>query len=568
MVEIQADRAVANRTNQQALRLALRLGDLRLISDRWRAVGDTYDPNESTQGQHCYEQALATARQAHWAVGMGHAYMGLGMKATDIDDNQRALLLYQQAAQQFETMPATAANQADRARYRLLVLANQISVYCQLNDDATAARLCRQALAVRAQALATAPNEAWRQQFVQRISNVTCNVLWMQSNVYEKAHQLDSARRCAEQGLRLATHTENQADFRLNLAGIALAQHQPVVAHQQLRLGLQLARQSGYSGPLEDGLKLLPQVLHALHRPEAYDSLQAYVTLMDTVNAQARLEAIAQAQARFDNREQQARIRALEQDRRLARQGQELTRLRTRQERLGLGALGALLLAGGGALFARYRRRQAAARTAAATKLRQRLAADLHDDVGNLLTQISMQSSLLREVPGSPEQLLARLDQLTTTARQATQQMSDVVWGLNQTQQTLPELLERMSDHAHEVLYPLGIEVDFEAAPAVATATLAPEILQSLYLIYKEALHNVVKHARATRVTVRLDYAAPAGLRLEVRDNGQGPAGAPRPDGNGLRNMQARAQAIGGSVQYEQPAPGFAVVATLPALAA
>jgi signal transduction histidine kinase len=174
-----------------------------------------------------------------------------------------------------------------------------------------------------------------------------------------------------------------------------------------------------------------------------------------------------------------------------------------------------------------------------------------------------MQSSLLREAPGSPEQLQQRLDQLSATSRQATQHMSDVVRGLHQPQQTLPELLERMSDHAHEVLYPLGIEVDFEASPAVTAAPLAPEALQSLYLIYKEALHNVVKHARATRVTVRLSYST-AGLRLTVADNGQGHDGSARPTGNGLRNMQARAQAVGGTVQYEALAPGFAVVAILP----
>lgn len=83
-----------------------------------------------------------------------------------------------------------------------------------------------------------------------------------------------------------------------------------------------------------------------------------------------------------------------------------------------------------------------------------------------------------------------------------------------------------------------------------------------LYLIYKEALHNVVKHAQATTVTVQL--AATAGLTLTVADDGRGHDGQPRPGGHGLTNMQARAQAVGGTVRYESPPTGFAVIVTLP----
>ena len=259
---------------------------------------------------------------------------------------------------------------------------------------------------------------------------------------------------------------------------------------------------------------------------------------------------------------QQARLQ--QQALRLAAQQQELTRLRTRQQQAGGAALLLLVLAGAGGLLWQYRRRQAARQATRETALRQRLAADLHDDVGHLLTQISLQSSLLRENPHSPAQTLERLDQLTATARQATQQMSDVVWGLHQPAHSLPVLLDRLRDHAHEVLYPLGIEVDFETAPAVAAVALTPEALHGLYLIFKESLHNVVKHAQATRVTVRLT-ATPAGLRLSVADNGQGQPDPARATGHGLRNMQTRAQAVGGTVRYEALTPGFGVVVALPA---
>ena len=194
--------------------------------------------------------------------------------------------------------------------------------------------------------------------------------------------------------------------------------------------------------------------------------------------------------------------------------------------------------------------------------LRQRLAADLHDDVGNLLTQISMHSSLLRETPHSPTQTVARLDAMAVAARQAAQQMSDVVWGLDAKHLSLSQLLARMRDHAQEVLPPAGLDVRFQISADLPDPELSPTLGHNLYLIYKEALHNVVKHARATTVTVQL--AATAGLLLTVADDGRGHDGQPRPGGHGLVNMQARALAVGGTVRYESQPTGFAIVATLP----
>ena len=258
---------------------------------------------------------------------------------------------------------------------------------------------------------------------------------------------------------------------------------------------------------------------------------------------------------------QQARLQA--QAARLGAQQQELATLRARQQALGAAVLAVLALVGGGVWFGRYRRRQAAARAADAAKLRTRLAADLHDDVGNLLTQISMQSSLLRENPLLPAPLLARVDALTGTARRAIQQMSDAIWGLAATAPTLPELLHHMRDHAHQVLQPLGLEPRFATHPAVPALPLSAEARQALYLIFKEALHNIVKHARPSEVVITLAPAPGHGLALTVCNDGPAAPRPARPEGQGLANMQARAAAVGGRVQFPVQAVGFVVEAVV-----
>ena len=424
-------------------------------------------------------------------------------------------------------------------------------------------------------------------------------VLYNRANGYLDARRPNQARPLVREGLRLlrAFPTVGRlAKFQLLLGQVQQLEHHPVSAASTWQaavrrsqadhdveaegeawtfLSEQAQRQRRYSAQLtsarraaalfhrlgepdQEAVALLLQAdaLAALHRPEAYDTLRRYTALRDTLLDQQRLEAVATAQARFDQAAQQNRIRVLEQQQRIA----DLeTAQRTLRNRVLLGgaATVSLLLAALGRWA--YRRRQAA-RDAA---LRTRLAADLHDDVGGLLTQISLESALLEEGRYAPAQQQARLHRVAEASRTAARQMRDVVWSVDARNDSFASLLDQMHDYAHEVLAPAGIELSFEADPALKARPLGPLARQSVYLIFKEALHNVAKHAQAGEVRVSLRPAA-AGLRLEVRDNGRGrPAGEPT-GGQGLRNMRMRAEAVGGRVHYDDAGPGFGLVAVLP----
>jgi signal transduction histidine kinase len=286
----------------------------------------------------------------------------------------------------------------------------------------------------------------------------------------------------------------------------------------------------------------------------------------DTLSGEDARRRLAAAQARAARSRTQTQLRLLQQQEQLRHRSQQVERLLARQQLLGTVAAAAALLLLGGWLFWQYRRRAAQRLAARDAALRQRLAADLHDDVGNLLTQISLQSDLLRETnPQSPPQLLAHLQALSDTSRRATRQMADVVWGLHVAPDSLPALLTHMRDHAYQVLPPAGLAIDFGITPEVPALHPSAEVNQSLYLIYKECLHNAVKHAHgASRVVVRLSYEAGL-LCLRVRDDAPGPAAAPsRPGGQGLRNMRQRAEAVGGTFRAGAEGTGFGVDVGLP----
>jgi signal transduction histidine kinase len=284
----------------------------------------------------------------------------------------------------------------------------------------------------------------------------------------------------------------------------------------------------------------------------AYELLQQESTIRAAWVAQRHTNLAEKVRARYEVDQAEQRVRLLQQD-------QELARLRRQQEWAGGLGLFALTLGAGGWGLTRYRRRQRGREDA----LRTRLAADLHDDVGSLLTQISLESSWLKAGTRSPAQLTQHLDHLAEASRRAVQQLSDVVWGIDARNDATGPLLERLRDHAHETLSVAGLDIDFAADPALADLALPLLVRQNLYLIYKEALHNAVKHAQATQVTVRLWPEANA-LLLLVQDNGRGYTGTGRPGGQGRRNMEARAAACGGSLAFEAAGPGFGVRLRLP----
>lgn len=291
----------------------------------------------------------------------------------------------------------------------------------------------------------------------------------------------------------------------------------------------------------------------------AYHAQRQFMAARDSLTGAEVSRRTVALQYRHELRQQQDQIQLLTQRTRLQQQQQQLERLQRRWEAaLLLGVLLLALLLAAGAIW-QYRRRQAAREAA----LRTSLAADLHDDVGSLLTQISMQSTMLREGLYPPEQQRHHLDHMAETSRQAARQMSDVVWGIDARNDSFGSVLDRMRDHAHRVLPPAGLELDFAADPGLSMTSVPLATRQALYLIYKEALHNAVKHAGATQVTVRL---RPRGrqLELEVQDDGQGLVAAGRTAGQGLRNMQQRAAAAAGTVVYDTSGPGFRVTACLP----
>lgn len=195
-------------------------------------------------------------------------------------------------------------------------------------------------------------------------------------------------------------------------------------------------------------------------------------------------------------------------------------------------------------------------------RVRGQIATDLHDEVGSGLSQIAVLTEVARrDAPASTAPLL---DESAGIARALRESMSDIVWAVDPRKDRLIDLVQRMRQTTFNLLEVEGREVVFDAPPASALEGigLAPDRRRHLLLILKEAVTNIARHAQATRAAITLGVAGDR-LTLVVEDNGRGP-GDRRAEGQGLKNMAARAQALGGRLTVD-PRPGGGTVVRLEA---
>ncbi len=177
-------------------------------------------------------------------------------------------------------------------------------------------------------------------------------------------------------------------------------------------------------------------------------------------------------------------------------------------------------------------------------RVRLQIASDLHDDLSSNLAGVALETDMLRQSPHLPEEHQDRLGELRDTTLDMVASLRDIVWIINPEHDTLESLESRMRRTAKSLAG--GREVRFDARLPDALE-LDMGLRRNLFLIFKEAVHNAVRHAGADILTIRLEEAESV-LRLEVRDDGSGFCEDQIIAGHGLRSMRWRAQQMGATL--------------------
>lgn len=201
----------------------------------------------------------------------------------------------------------------------------------------------------------------------------------------------------------------------------------------------------------------------------------------------------------------------------------------------------------------------------AMTNERERIARDLHDELGSSLTYISMAvSNLGRSREHDAQRLKSKLEKISNFAVRTARSLDEIVWAVNPRNDSLRSLVEYLTQLARELAEDTGIRCRFQIQEDLPQLPLPPDIRHNLFLMVKEALTNAIKHAHATEMLfgAKLDGHQ---LEILIQDNGTGfdPATMEADgDRNGLKNMRLRAASLGGRFAVETK-PGAGTIIRL-----
>jgi two-component system, NarL family, sensor histidine kinase UhpB len=197
-------------------------------------------------------------------------------------------------------------------------------------------------------------------------------------------------------------------------------------------------------------------------------------------------------------------------------------------------------------------------------KFRNKVAADLHDDVGSTLSSIAMYSEVIKSKTKDvlPE-TVPMLENMTNSSSQLMEAMSDIVWTINPKNNTFQSLLQRIREFAGELCEAKGIDFKFTQKGEIVNLKLNMDASQNLYLVMKEAINNALKYSQCTELELKVQKEQKE-LSFSVSDNGIGFDTENPNIGNGVTNMKDRIEEIDGKISIKSSSEGSIIKGVLP----
>lgn len=187
-------------------------------------------------------------------------------------------------------------------------------------------------------------------------------------------------------------------------------------------------------------------------------------------------------------------------------------------------------------------------------KLRNRIAQDLHDEIGSTLSSVSIYSSALsKSFENLPQKQSEIIDKITDSSIKMMETMNDIVWSVNPANDSFESLINRMRAYASSVTEAANVMLNFETNLDSDKIQISMLQRKNLYLIFKEAINNSMKHSNCTDLSIKLSVTDKK-LFLFVSDNGKGIVTEnnfeSKMGGNGIANMHSRSKESDGAIEF------------------
>jgi len=272
---------------------------------------------------------------------------------------------------------------------------------------------------------------------------------------------------------------------------------------------------------------------------KSLEDLKIYTIYKDSLLSEASLKQTTEMKAKYESEKNEKEIALLTKDNEI--QTIEINK----QKQIKYSLIGGLtffilvVLLG----YRSYRSRQ----ILRLQEIRNKISADLHDDIGSTLNSISVFSEVARRKDELQDEALEMIGDST---RKVIDSMSDIVWAINPENDSFAKIIFRMKSLAYNLFRAKKIEYTFVADESLNEKKLSLEERRSFYLIFKEAVNNLVKYSGATNASITLSYSENK-IHLKILDNGAGFDLMQDNAGNGLKNMKRRADEIRAQLKIE-----------------
>jgi two-component system sensor histidine kinase UhpB len=322
------------------------------------------------------------------------------------------------------------------------------------------------------------------------------------------------------------------AKFFFNIGNDYIKLKKNSEAFRYLNNGLSLAKEIGSLIRIQDsywGLSALDSL--QANWKQSLENYKMYITYRDSlVNKETTKKTIQiQMQFEFDKKESLAKAEQEKKDVLALKELQKQKLLRN----FSIGGI-MLVLVLFFFIYRTYRVRQALR----LYDIRNRIAGDLHDDIGSTLNSISIYSEVAKKKGEGYDEAL---EMIGDASRKVIEAMSDIVWTINAENDNFEKIIFRMTSLAYNLFHARKIEFTFHTDETLNEKKLSLEERRNFYLIFKEAVNNLVKYSHATQASISLTNENNQ-IRLLIQDNGVGFDPSQENAGNGLKNMKRRAE--------------------------
>ena len=209
--------------------------------------------------------------------------------------------------------------------------------------------------------------------------------------------------------------------------------------------------------------------------------------------------------------------------------------------------------------FNRYQLKRKLEQQETMLAMRNNISQDLHDDIGASLSNINILNELARRTISQPEKSTGYLSKAAEDIQRISESLSDIVWNINPRYDDLQNLFIRMKRYAADMLDGKNIQGEFIFPAEEISLKLSMTQRRDLYLIFKEAVNNLVKYSVAAHALIQVT-ANDHSIAMVVKDDGKGFDRTQLNGGNGLTNMEQRAAFSGGSLTIQsKPGAGTSV---------